>query len=59
MTLNDVWHNTYNSQRVLIRVDDNEIFAGVIGDIPMKFMNYLVLWIKSAADILIIDVFKV
>lgn len=59
MILSDVWNDTYNSQRVLIRVDENEIFAGVIGDVPMKFMNYIVLWIKSYVDILIIDVFKV
>ena len=56
MTLSDVWNNTYNSQLVLIRVNENKIFEGVMGDVPMDFMNYHVLWIKSVEDRLIIDI---
>lgn len=56
MTLSDVWNNTYNSQLVIIRLNENKIFAGVMGDVPMEFMNYHVLWIKSVEDKLIIDV---
>ena len=47
MILSDVWNNTYNNQRVLIRVGGNDIFSGVIGDVPMEIMNYHVLWIKK------------
>ena len=58
MILMDVWNNTYNTQRVLIRSGENEIFSGVIGDVPMQFMNYQVLWIISAEDRLIIDILR-
>ena len=58
MILSDVWNNTYNNQRVLIRVGGNDIFSGVIGDVPMEIMNYHVLWIKSAEDGLIIDTLR-
>ena len=58
MILSDVWNNTYNNQRVLIRVGENDIFSGVIGDVPMEIMNYHVLWIKSAEDGLIIDTLR-
>ena len=56
MKLIDVWNITYNCQRVLIRLEENEIFDGLMGDVPMKFMNCNVLWIKSAVDRLIIDI---
>ena len=56
MTLSDVWNNTYNSQLVLITLNENKIFEGVMGDVPMEFMNYHVLWIKSVKDRLIIDI---
>lgn len=58
MILSDVWNNTYNNQRVLIRVGENDIFSGVIGDVPMEIMNYHVIWIKSAEDSLIIDTLR-
>ena len=56
MTLSDIWNNTYNSQLVLIRLNENEIFEGVMGDVPIEFMNYHVIWIKSVEDRLIIDI---
>lgn len=56
MTLSDVWNSTYNSQMVLIRLNENNIFDGVMGNVPMEFMNYYVLWIKSVKDTLIIDI---
>ena len=58
MILYDVWNNTYNNQLVLIRAGENEIFLGVIGDVPMEIMDYHVLWIKSAEDCLIIDTLR-
>ena len=56
MRLIDVWNITYNSQWLLIRLDGNNIFEGLMGDVPMKFMNYPVIWITSIKDTLIIDV---
>ena len=56
MELIDVWNISYNCQLVLIRLAGNKIFEGFMGDVPMKFMKYPVLWINSVEDILIIDV---
>ena len=56
MKLIDVWNISYNYQLVLIRLSENKIFEGFMGDVPMKFMNYPVLWITSVERILIIDV---
>ena len=56
MTLIDVWNITYNFQSVLIRLSENKIFEGLMGDVPMKFMKYQVIWITSVDGVLIIDV---
>ena len=56
MELIDVWNITYNFQPVLIRLSENKIFEGFMGDVPMKFMKYQVIWVTSVEGILIIDV---
>ena len=52
----DVWNISYNCQPVLMRSDGHKIFEGLMGDVPMKFMKYKVIWITSVDDVLIIDV---
>ena len=57
MVLIDVWNITHNFQSVLIRLSETKIFEGVMGDVPMKFMKYKVIWITSVDGTLIIDVY--
>ena len=52
----NVWNISYNCQPVLLRLDGHKIFEGFMGDVPMKFMKYKVIWITSVDDVLIIDV---
>ena len=52
----DVWNITHNWQQALIRSDGHKIFEGLMGDVPMKFMKYQVIWITSVDGVLIIDV---
>ena len=52
----DVWNITHNCQPVLIRSDGHQIFEGLMGDVPMKFMKRQVIWITSVNGVLIIDV---
>ena len=52
----DVWNITPNYQPVLIMSDCHKIFEGFMGDVPMKFMKYKVIWITSVDCALIIDV---
>ena len=54
----DVWNISYNCQPVLINSDGNRIFDGLMGDVPMKFMNCQVIWITSVDDVLIINVWE-
>ena len=56
MVLIDVWNITHNCQPVLINSDGDRIFDGLMGDVPMKFMNCQVIWITSVDDVLIINV---
>lgn len=58
MELIDVFNVTYNFQSVLIRLDGNKIFEGFMGNVPMKFMKYKVIWIKSVEGTLIIDIWR-
>lgn len=58
MELIDVWNITYNFQSVLIRLSGNKIFEGFMGDVPMKFMKYQVIWVTSVEGTLIIDVWR-
>ena len=52
----NVWNISYNCQPVLIMLDGHKIFEGLMGDVPMKFMKYQVIWMTSVDDVLIIDV---
>ena len=52
----DVWNIVHNCQQVVIRSDGLKIFEGLMGDVPMKFMNRQVIWITSVNGVLIIDV---
>lgn len=52
----DVWNIVQNCQKVVIRSDGLEIFEGLMGDVPMKFMKRQVIWITSVNGVLIIDV---
>lgn len=56
MELIYVWNIIHNSNPVLIRSNGHEIFGGLMGDVPIKFMGFQVIWIKSVDDVLIIDV---
>ena len=52
----DVWNIVHNCQKVIIRTDGLNIFEGLMGDVPMKFMKRKVIWITSVDGVLIIDV---
>ena len=54
----DVWNIVHNCHPVLIRSGGLNIFEGLMGDIPMKFMKCRVMWITSADGVLITDVWK-
>ena len=53
--ISNVWNIVPNYQQVLIGVDGHKIFEGLMGDVPMKFMNLKVIWITSVYGVLIID----
>ena len=52
----DVWNIVHNCQKVLIRSYGLNIFEGLMGDVPMKFMKRKVIWITSVDGVLLIDV---
>ena len=58
MELIDVWNIVHNCHPVVIMSDGLNIYEGLMGNVPMKFMKCQVIWIKSADNVLIIDVWK-
>ena len=58
MKIIDVWNIVHNCHPVVIMSDGLNIYEGLMGNVPMKFMKCQVIWIKSADNVLIIDVWK-